>query len=362
MPEKRCRQRLSTVEPNKLCFQGRRCQHWNNLASVPLPFYLQIALGMFTSRLKRRFCYPLIGILLTLVIGCSQTGLGEVDIMAQGGHDARCPGNFAYVEQGRYLAGSDQAERDYAYRLSAESLGNTPQEVADLETRLRQQRWFDFEPEQGSRRQATFCIGRNLITNADYQEFILATGYHQPGITAENYQEQNMLVHPYQQLRPYFWRGDQFPEGKAEHPAVLVSQKDALAYAVWKSREDGIKYRLPTADEWEKAARGIDGRYFTWGNDWQNQATNWQKNGPEGTSRVGDYPLSKSIYGVEDMAGNVFEFTSTVYTQDGQERAIMKGCAWDDLPGFCRTAYRHGRPTTYRHILFGFRLASEAAR
>ena len=303
--------------------------------------------------------------LLALVIGCSQTGIqaGGVDGVAQGSQDARCPGDdFAYVERGRYLAGSDQAERDYAYRISAESLGSTPQEVADLETRLRQQRWFDFEPEQGRRRQGTFCIGRNLITNADYQAFILATGYHQPGITAENYQEQNMLVHSYQQLRPYFWRGDQFPEGKAEHPVVLVSQKDALAYAAWKSREDGVEYRLPTADEWEKAARGIDGRYFTWGNNWQDQATNWQKNGPEGTSHVGAYPLSTSIYDVEDMAGNVFEFTSTVYTQDGQERAIMKGCAWDDLPGFCRTAYRHGRPTTYRHILFGFRLASEATR
>ncbi|MEM1238582.1 MAG: SUMF1/EgtB/PvdO family nonheme iron enzyme [Cyanobacteria bacterium P01_H01_bin.26] len=302
--------------------------------------------------------------LLAPVIGCSQTGIqtGGADGVAQGGQDTRCPGDFAYVERGRYLAGSDQAEQDYAYRISAESLGNTPQEVADLEARLRQQRWFDFEPERGSRRQAAFCIGRNLITNADYQAFVLATGYHRPGITAENYQEQNMLVHPYQQLRPYFWRGDQFPDGKAEHPVVLVSQKDALAYAAWKSRKDGVEYRLPTADEWEKAARGIDGRYFTWGNDWQAQATNWQNNGPEGTSQVGTYPLSTSIYGVEDMAGNVFEFTSTIYTQDGQERAIMKGCAWDDLPGFCRTAYRHGRPTTYRHILFGFRLAAEASR
>ncbi|MGD1948913.1 MAG: SUMF1/EgtB/PvdO family nonheme iron enzyme [Leptolyngbyaceae cyanobacterium] len=62
------------------------------------------------------------------------------------------------------------------------------------------------------------------------------------------------------------------------------------------------------------------------------------------------------------MAGNVFEFTSTVYGQGGQERAIMKGCAWDDLPGFCRTAYRHGRPTTYRHILFGFRLVFDPQR
>ncbi|MFG6096156.1 SUMF1/EgtB/PvdO family nonheme iron enzyme [Leptothoe sp. ISB3NOV94-8A] len=301
---------------------------------------------------------------VVLATGCGQAN-SQVDPsvhIGPDGQDIRCTKDSLYVERGRYISGSDQKERDFAYRISAQSLATTPEEALDIETRLRQQRWFDFEPEAGNQRLAAFCISRNLVTNADYQEFVLATGYHQPGITAENYQEQNMLVHSYQDLRPYFWRGYQFPPGKAQHPVVLVSQKDALAYAAWKSQEDGLEYRLPTADEWEKAARGMDGRYFAWGSEWQEQATNWQKNGPEGTSRVGAYPLSKSPYGVEDMAGNVFEFTSTVYVQDGQERAIMKGCAWDDLPGFCRTAYRHGRPTTYRHILFGFRLVSDPKR
>lgn len=300
----------------------------------------------------------------SLIAGCGEAN-SQVDVVDESnldGQDSRCMDGAIYIGRGRYIAGSDQEERDYAYRISAEALADTPEEIVDVETRLRQQRWFDFEPDQANRRMAAFCISRNLVTNEEYQEFVLATGYHQPGITAENYQEQNMLVHSYQDLRPYFWRSSQYPPGKANHPVVLVSQKDALAYAAWKSQEDGIGYRLPTADEWEKAARGSDGRYFTWGNDWQEQATNWQKHGPEGTSRVGAYPLSKSIYGVEDMAGNVFEFTSTVYTQDSQERAIMKGCAWDDLPGFCRTAYRHARPTTYRHILFGFRLVSDPRR
>lgn len=321
---------------------------------------------MLNSRFQRYLRPQLAWMLLiaSVVTACGQAN-SQVDVgngVIQEGQDARCGKDSAYIERGRYIGGSDQAERDYAYRISAEALASTPEEIADVETRLRQQRWFDFEPDQGNRRMAAFCINRNLVTNEEYQEFVLATGYHQPGITAENYQEQNMLVHSYQDLRPYFWRGYQFPAGKAQHPVVLVSQKDALAYAAWKSQEDGITYRLPTADEWEKAARGTDGRYFTWGSDWQDQATNWQKNGPEGTSRTSAYPLSKSLYGVEDMAGNVFEFTSTVYTQDSQERAIMKGCAWDDLPGFCRAAYRHGRPTTYRHILFGFRLVSDAQR
>ena len=320
---------------------------------------------MLNQRSKQYRLRPLLGLLTAaLVAGCGQAS-SQVDLSSTPNpesQDSRCAKDAVYIERGRYMAGSDQEELDYAYRISAASLANTPEEIAEVETRLRQQRWFDFEPDAGNQRMASFCIARNLVTNEEYQEFVLATGYHQPGITAENYQEQNMLVHSYQDLRPYFWRGSQFPAGKDQHPVVLVSQQDALAYAAWKSQEEGIEYRLPTADEWEKAARGTDGRYFTWGNDWQTQATNWQKNGPKGTSRIGAYPLSRSVYGVEDMAGNVFEFTSTVYTQDGQERAIMKGCAWDDLPGFCRAAYRHARPTTYRHILFGFRLVSDPKR
>jgi formylglycine-generating enzyme required for sulfatase activity len=56
------------------------------------------------------------------------------------------------------------------------------------------------------------------------------------------------------------------------------------------------------------------------------------------------------------MAGNVFEYTSTLLTRGDQQVVVMKGCSWDDLPGFCRAAYQHTRPPESRHILFGFRL------
>lgn len=266
----------------------------------------------------------------------------------------RCGEDFAYIPRGRFLSGSTPEERNYAYRISAEAIDRLP--VEEAEAQLRQNRWFDHEPDQRQRRLAAFCISKNLITQADYQEFVLATGYHSPGITPENYQEQGFRVHSYQATRPYAWRSYQYPEDKANHPVVLISHQDALAYLTWRSQEDNVTYRLPTAEEWEKAARGLDGQYFPWGNEWQDNATNWQGSGLESTSEVGEYPLSQSIYGVEDMAGNVFEFTSTVFERDEQMRTVMKGCAWDDLPGFCRTAYRHSRPVTYRHILFGFRL------
>ena len=74
-------------------------------------------------------------------------------------------------------------------------------------------------------------------------------------------------------------------------------------------------------------------------------------------SAIAEFPLSRTGEGVEDMAGNVFEYTSTLELRGLAKRSVMKSCSWDDLPGFCRAAYRHTRPIESRHILFGFRLA-----
>lgn len=266
-------------------------------------------------------------------------------------------GDFVFIPAGEYTAGSDLTERDYGYQISAEAIVTPQRTEAEAEAQLRQRRWFDAEPDRQQSTLPAFCMGQNLITNADYQVFIQATGHRTPGISEADYQTQGFLVHPYAAVQPFLWQGDRYPAGQANHPVVLVSYEDALAYARWRGEQAGQTggtYRLPTADEWEKAARGDDGRYFPWGNDWQETATNWQGSREAGTNAVATYPLSRSPYGVEDMAGNVFEYTSTLAS--GGQRAVMKGCAWDDLPGFCRAAYRHTRPIESRHILFGFRL------
>jgi formylglycine-generating enzyme required for sulfatase activity len=255
-------------------------------------------------------------------------------------------GKFAFIPAGEFISGSDRQERDYGYRISAEAVvtehtnQNDPAKIAAAEARLKDDRWFERESDRQTHSLDSFCLAKNLVTNVEYQEFVLATGHRSPGITEAEYQTQGFLVHPYAEVKKFLWQGDDFPDGEANHPVVLVAYNDAIAYAQWRSQQDGHSYRLPTALEWEKAARGTDGRYFPWGNQWRDDATNWgEKLGH--TSAVGAFPLSRSIYGIEDMAGNVFEYTSTLQETAGKPtRAVMKGCSWDDLPGFCRSAYQ----------------------
>lgn len=264
---------------------------------------------------------------------------------------------FIFIAAGTVIVGSDRAERDYGYRISAEAIGDTPTAVSQAAIRLRQRGWFEGERQRQQVDVAAYCMAQTPVTQADYQQFVAATGHPSPGISEAAYQEQGFLVHPYEAVKPYLWSENGPSPTLAEHPVVLVSHEDAVAYAAWRGGQDGVTYRLPTDLEWEKAARGDDGRYFPWGSQWQADATNWGGNEPEGTSAVGAFPRSTSPFGVEEMAGNVFEFTST-RSSDGSE-VVMKGCSWDDWPGFCRAAYRHTRPVQSRHILFGFRLVME---
>ena len=266
-------------------------------------------------------------------------------------------GQFTHIPGGEFIAGSDRAERDYAYEISASAGTDDREAIARREANLRDRRWFDREPERQDAATEDFCLQTFPVANRDYAEFVAATGHRAPYISPEDYQTQGFLVHPYEAVRRFLWDGDRPPEGAEDHPVVMVSVSDAETFARWLGDRDGFRYRLPTALEWEKAARGIDGEYFPWGNEWQDEATNWAAQNDGGTLPVGAKPRDRSPFDVGDMAGNVFEYTGT--QQLG--RVVMKGCSWDDSPGFCRAAYRHTRPPESRHILFGFRLVRDAA-
>jgi formylglycine-generating enzyme required for sulfatase activity len=246
----------------------------------------------------------------------------------------------AYVPAGTFWMGSDARERGLARSLSS------PETVAAD--------WFSAELPRHPAEAGPFCIDRVLVTQNRYAEFVARAGHRPPHISREDYLHQGFLVHDYGAVTPYLWRGRTPPAEKAEHPAVLVSAQDAQAFCRWHHPAG----RLPTEAEWEKAARGPDGRIFPWGDGWDPSRLNSATQGPGATTPVGQYPEGASPYGVLDPVGNVFQWTATMLP-DG--RRVLKGCAWDDDPGLCRPAARHGRPPKSRHILIGFRCVAPAS-
>jgi len=165
------------------------------------------------------------------------------------------------------------------------------------------------------------------------------------------------VIHPYAATRRFAWVKGKPPRGREDHPVVLVSQADALAYAAWLTHTTGRLRRLPGETEWEKAVRGTGGRYFPWGNEFDPNRLNSHDAGAFDTTPVGSYPAGASPFGLLDAAGQMFEWTAT---SAGAGRAIVKGGSWDDKGcGVCRPAARHARPVALKHILIGFRLVRE---
>lgn len=257
-------------------------------------------------------------------------------------HPQDCPHDLqqAYLAGGEFWMGSTREEREYAYQLDQ---GVT-----------RSYGWYEKETRRRAKT-GPFCVDRRLVRIADYQKFVEDTGHPKPFITPEAYQRQGFLIHPYKKVEEFLWKGGFFPRGRESHPVVLVSLQDAEAYCTWRGRKTKRRYRLPTEMEWEKAARGGESRIFPWGDKWNPEYLNSGSRFGY-TTPVDEFPEGRSPYGLYDMAGNVFQWTATPWDQ---KRFVVKGCSWDDLPGTCRAAMRHGRPPETKHILIGFRCVSD---
>ncbi len=268
-------------------------------------------------------------------------------LLAAGGAAAFEPPETAAVAAGAFIAGSDAAEREAAYRLDEAAYGHSV---------TRRQGWYDSERERGALRLPAYRISVTPVTNAHYAAFVSETGHRAPDVDAETWEGYG-LIHPYARTRRHAWAGGRPPEGREAHPVVLVSHGDAEAYAAWLSARTGRVWRLPTELEWEKAARGADGRSFPWGDAFLPERLNSHDNGPFDTLPVGRFPEGASPFGLLDAAGQVFEWTATGAAPG---RFLVKGGSWDDSGcGVCRPAARHSRPAALKHILIGFRLVLE---
>jgi serine/threonine-protein kinase len=216
-------------------------------------------------------------------------------------------------------------------------MGTTDDEIESL---LKQhpewkREWFDREKPQHRVHLSGYYIYKHPVTVAQYRQFCRETGRQEP--------------------RPPSWGW------KDDHPIVNVSWHDAVAYCEWAD------VRLPTEAEWEKAARGTDGRKYPWGDEWDASRCNNYETGPKQTTPVDSYPLGVSPFGAQDMAGNVWEWCSSLYkpyrydAKDGREdlRAggsrVLRGGSWFIVGYGCRAAFRLDLAPAGRYFKFGFR-------
>ena len=290
-----------------------------------------------------------LSVLLLLLGGLSGAAVSGAAVSgAVAGADTEVPlPPLVEVPAGPFVAGSDRGEREAAYRLDEAAYGHN---------RTRVWKWYDSERPRAAFETGAFGITETPITNRQYAAFVAATGHAAPGVDRETWTGYK-LVHPYERTRRHAWTKSQPPKGREDHPVVLVSHADARAYAAWLSEVTGRTWRLPSELEWEKAARGTNGRRFPWGDFWDPKLANSHDEGPFDTTSVGNFPKGVSPFGLLDAAGQVFEWTDT---GAGAARYLVKGGSWDDKGcGVCRPAARHGRPEGIKHILVGFRLIAE---
>lgn len=183
-----------------------------------------------------------------------------------------------------------------------------------------------------------FEIDTLAVTNRQFLAFVRATGY-QPAA-----------------LWPWLREGESpFPPSEAERPVVNVSFKDAQAYCQW------LGLRLPTGDEWEKAARGMDGRLYPWGNDYIPELVNSAESRRGRPLPVDSLPGGDSPYGCRQMVGNVMEWVDEPHPQSPDFKYLRGGC-WAisceflGLPGFHYLASRRTScKTNNQEGIFGFR-------
>ncbi len=233
----------------------------------------------------------------------------------------------------------------------------------------------------------TYKIARYPVTNAEFAKFVNATKYK---TTAEK-AGKAWVVGKSEEVKGANWAHPSGPESTIDqiqdHPVVQVSWRDAVAYCEWLQQQDlrvlthsaslrdasqelgGLKVRLPTEAEWEKAARGEYGKEYPWGDEFDKTKCNTSESGIGETTSVGKFsPQGDSPYGVADMAGNVWEWCQSKYkaypykADDGREdlkggddRVLRGGSFFSDLRS-ARGAFRLDLNPLYRFDDIGFRV------
>ena len=231
------------------------------------------------------------------------------------------PEEMALIPAGEFIMGSDSAEIETTIKNSGGKM-----------------KWYSDEEPKRKINLPSFFIDIHKVTNTDYKKF-------DPNHS--------------------------FPSDRVKHPVVNIKWNKANEYCKWAGK------RLPTEEEWEKAARGTDGRTYPWGNEFDKLMCNSYESGWGGIARVGQfaqetsgstafggttevdkYKEGKSPYGLYDMAGNVWEWTDTWYDKE-KELRVIKGGSWLTPHINTRSAVRLGESPDMESNDYGFRCAKD---
>jgi formylglycine-generating enzyme required for sulfatase activity len=272
-----------------------------------------------------------------------------------------------YIPAGEFHMGSTEADLDRV--------------TADCPDCLRS--WFENELPQHAVYLDAYWIDQTEVTNGMFERFVAATGFVTTAEELGGGISLNMLSRDWKMVAGAEWRHPRGPGtdilGLDDHPVVQMSYYDAAAYCAWAGR------RLPTEAEWEKAARGPDGRWYPWGNaapaggllNFADRNAHVEAaglgadDGYAWTAPAGSFPGGASPYGVLDMAGNVWERVADIYGEDyyahspqhnptgpsSGEYVILRGGSWSRPAWYLRAAVRYPYLKINRSSGQGFRCA-----
>lgn len=228
-----------------------------------------------------------------------------------------------------YAAGAEEIPEGMVLIPAGEFLMGSPPGIGDA----------DEHPQRKVTVQA-FYMDAHEVTNAEYKQFLDATGYNGGNDADENY-----LKH---------WENGTYPPNQGDHPVIRVSYENAQAYAAWAGK------RLPTEEEWEYACRAGTTTLYSFGDTVSHDDANYF--GVEGkdewktTAPVGRF--APNAWGLFDMHGNVWEWCATWFDPDHYYR-VIRGGSWYGDPGNIRSAFRTYYPPSYTGGDLGFRCAIE---
>jgi formylglycine-generating enzyme required for sulfatase activity len=197
-----------------------------------------------------------------------------------------------------------------------------------------------------------YQLGKYPVTNTEYKRFIEVGGYQDKSF----WTKAGWIEIGQNQNEPRYWQDTRF--NKPNQPAIGLSWYECVAYCRWLSAETGQLYRLPTEAEWEKGARGVDGRVYPWGNEFEASRLNARAGDQQvcTITPVGIYPTGVSPFDLFDCAGNVWEWCATRWKKpfpydvnqdewqadylEGQNLRVLRGGSWNGKAEVTRCEYR----------------------